>query len=192
MALGFKERKSDEAKNVIAVSFEEFWNTNKDKKLIWIGERHDKYELTRQFVERLVGNLLGEGKSVVLLAERKGPELLEGPNAVAWLDELSRSKNVLLESIDETNASGKGRNAHMKECINDAIEKYGEERNTVFIVITGKRRLVEIPGGGLLEEERKDMCISARIAINPQDAVGVLLEDMPGKVGCNFAVFAVV
>jgi hypothetical protein len=33
---------------------------------------------------------------------RKGPELLEGSNAYAWLDELSRSKDVLLEVIDDT------------------------------------------------------------------------------------------
>ena len=149
MALGFKKNKPDKDKEIIAASFEEFLNANRDKKLIWIGESHDKYELTRQFVERLVGNLLGEGKRVVLLAERKGPELLEGRNAYAWLDELSRSKNMLLESIDETNASGKERNAHMKERINDAIEKYGGEENTVFIVITGKRHLVKISGGGL-------------------------------------------
>jgi hypothetical protein len=38
MALSFKERKPDEVKNVIAVSFKEFWNANKDKRLIWIGE----------------------------------------------------------------------------------------------------------------------------------------------------------
>jgi len=189
MALSFKERKPDEVKNVIAVSFKEFWNANKDKRLIWIGENHDKYKLTEQFVERLVGNLLGKGKSVVLLAERKGPELLEGSNAYAWLDKLSRSKDVLLEVIDDTYTYRKERNAHMKKCINDAIEKYGKEENIVFIVITGKRHLVKIPGGGLSEKEIDDAYISKGITINPQAAVGVFLgECMFSKVRCPFDV----
>ena len=192
MTLSFKENKPDKDKEIIAASFEEFLNVNRNKKLIWIGERHENYELTKQFVERLVDNLLGNGERVVLLAEKKNPELLEGQNAYAWLDELSRSKDVPLETIDDISASGKERNAHMQKCINDSIEKYGGEESTVFIVITGERHLVKIPGGGLLEEEIDDAYIPKGIAINPQDAVGVVLDKgMSGKVECPFDVWLI-
>jgi len=192
MALGFKENKPDKDKEILAASFEEFLNANRDKKLIWIGERHDKHKLTKQFVERLVDNLLANEKRVVLLAEKKNPGLLEGRNAYAWLDKLSRSKDVLLEDIDDINASGKERNAHMQKLINDSIEKYGGGESTVFIVITGKRHLVKISGEGFLEEEIDDAYISKGIAIKPQDAVGVFLDkDTSGKVECPFDVWLI-